>query len=337
MDKLMDFIIKHRNLSPTTIKNYGRTLNKLFKELKSDGIKSFIYQWEKALIHIKTLDVKKAYKMNQLNTYIVAIDSFIKEHNNKPDEDLDFALIELRKFQSSLKVDLDVVKYSETKTISENKNWVAWDDLQKVVKTNFKSISKLIKKTELDSKEIHKIQLWLISQLYTAGAENPPCRLDFNNMIIISKEDYDRENAPQQNYLVITSLRTKHFVLNEYKTFKKFGTKTIKLSPVLNKAINTWQQLKSKIKGIHNNLLLFNNKQECLSEPTLSKYINEAFAPTGKKINANLIRHIFITEIALHLPLAQRVIIADRMCHCLGTQLIYNKQYNDSGSDTDSN
>ena len=129
-------------------------------------------------------------------------------------------------------------------------------------------------------------------------------------------------------YLVIVSSRTKYFVLGEYKTFKKYGTKSIKLSPVINKVINRWEQIKGNMIDnvkIHNNYLLFNNKAEPLSESLMSSYIADAFKSTGKHITVNLIRHIFITDVVAGLPLIERKIISEKMCHNLEMQQVYNK------------
>jgi hypothetical protein len=345
MDKLFDLIIKHRDLSPSTIKNYIRALNKLKLDVGGVGVASFMYRWSEILKHIKDAPTKKPYKLNILNCYIVAIDSYIKEGREnsveglweKTSGDIETGLAECRKLQTQLKQELDVFKFSETKSPSEDKNWVGFEDLEKCVKSNFKSLKNILKRTGLcDHKDIHKIHLWVISALYASGKANPPLRLDFNNMHIIKQDAYNfLEDKTSKNYLVIQSQRTKYFVLNQYKTSKKYGQKTIILSPPLNKVINKYLKIRNEIPNItdQNDLLLFNNKTEPLSEALLSGYIGEAFIHTGKKINANLIRHIFITEVALHLPLAERNVIASKMCHNLEQQLIYNKTNATNSSD----
>jgi hypothetical protein len=343
MDKLFDLIIKHRNLSPSTIKNYIRALNKLKLDVGGVGVASFMYRWSEILKHIKDAPTKKPYKLNILNCYIVAIDAYIKEGREnsveglweKTSGDIETGLAECRKLQGQLKEHLDIAKFSETKTVKEDKNWVGFEELEKCVKSNLKSLNKILKRTtNPDHKDIHKIHLWVISALYASGKGNPPLRLDFNNMHIINQDDYDKlEDKKSKNYLVVQSQRTKYFVLNEYKTFKKYGSKSIKLSPPLNKVINKYLQIRKGLSPPINDLLLFNNKNEPLSESLLSGYIGEAFMDTGKKINANLIRHIFITDIALHLPLAERNVIASKMCHNLEQQLIYNKTNASNSSD----
>lgn len=327
MDKLFHNINTHRDLSPSTFKNYVRSLNKISAHCECVG-SEFIGQWEKVLNHITDAPTKKPYKLNILNCYIVAMDSFIKEELEEfgsLSSNVEVGLRKCRKFQADLKQELDINKFSELKNEKENKNWVSFEELEKSIGLNFKALKDILKRTNLDHKAIHQVQKWVISALYASGKENPPMRLDFNNMIIINQKEYDKLDDPSKNYLVIKSLRTKHFVLNEYKTFKKYGTKTIKLGVNLNKTINKYMKIRAD-HFIKTDLLLFNNKYEPLSESLLSGYVGEAFAHTNKKINANLIRHIFITDIALHCSLAERNEIAKKMLHNLEQQLCYNKK-----------
>ena len=332
MNHFIQLILKFRNLSEVTIKNYDRGLNKLQMETTLNNAE-FITKWSEVLNHIINSSHKEPYKLNILNFYIVVLDSYIKQELyefNNVTGDIEKGLVECRKLQSKIKESLDILKYNEMKTPKEESNWVSFEDLEKCVKTNFKSIKKISNEEHLDSKTIKKIHMWLISAIYSAGQNNPPLRLDFGNMIIISKVDYDNyppysgNGLPQPNFLVILNQRTKWFVLNDYKTVKKYGTKTILLYPKLNTVINKYLKIKNTA-NIYSNLLLFNNKFEPLSESLMSSYIGDAFISTGKKITANLIRHIFITEIALNLPLAARMVIASRMCHDISQQLCYNK------------
>ena len=327
MNKFIDIITKHRNLSPITINNYNRGLNNLQKNTGIENHSEFIIKWRDIIKYIMDAPTKQPYKLNILNFYIVALDSYIKEELLEfgvAPGDITGGLAECRKHQFKIKEDLDILKYNETKSEKESTNWVGFEELEKCVKTNFKLVRKIIKSPNSDAKAIHKIHLWLISALYACGKDNPPLRLDFTNMRIVQHSHYEKMTEKTHNYLVVVNQRTKYFVLNEYKTFKKYGTKTIKICSKLDTVINKYIKIK-KENGIQTDLLLFNNKNEPLSESLLSGYIGEAFNNTGKKITANLIRHIFITDVALQLPLAERNVIANRMCHNLGQQLQYNK------------
>ena len=325
MEELMGMIKTSRNLSESTLRNYMKTIQRLKNNLKEKNLEQFLKRWESVLSYIQN-NFKKPYQLNLLNAYIVSLDSY---NDNIPSIDIQAGLIELRKYQMKIKGELDKTKYAQSKSEKEEENWTSYENLQFAIKKNLKTVNKILKRKpeELDMKEAKVIILWIISNLYASGKENPPPRLDFNNMIIIDKKKYDEGHLENQNYLVVHSSRTKYFVFAQYKTVSKYGKKSIKLAPVLNRMINKWMQLKTSIRGTpgESNLLLFNNKGNAIEESSMSVYINEAFASTGKHITANLIRHIFISDVANKVPLAERKKISEKMMHSLEMSLIYEK------------
>ena len=322
MDSLMEMIETSRNLSASTLKNYGRTLQRLQKNINQKDIELFLTNWEQVLSKIKN-GYKKPYQLNLLSAYIVALDAY---NQNLPSIDMKEGLVQIRKYQMKIKLELDETKYNQSKSEKEEENWVSFEKLHQSIKTNLKPVNKIIKRAdEYSMKEAKIIMNWVISVLYTGSKENPPVRLDYNNMIVKTKEEYAEDHEDNQNYLVIHSVRTKYFIFAEYKTSKSYGKKSIKLAPELNKMINKWMQLKNKIKGIDSNYLLFNNKGGPVGESSMSNYINDAFVSTGKHITLNLIRHIFITDVANKLPLKQRKEIAEKMHHSLEMSLVYEK------------
>ena len=322
MDKLIDMIKTQRNLSETTLKGYFKSLLRLQKIVNLKNVEQFINNNDKVLDRIK-VSYKKPYQLNLINCMIVAIEAW---NINNPSPNLDNDLIIYRKYQMLIKDELDETKYDQKKNLKEDENWESWQVLVNMAALNFKIAKKILKRyDELTIKDGMIVMKYLISQLYTTGKENPPLRLDYNNMIVITKEEYEKEHSKTQNYLVVQSSRTKYFVLHEYKTFKKYGIKSIKLAPVLNRAVNLWLKVKTRIKGIDNNYLLFNNQNSYINESSMSNLISDAFNHTGKKINANLIRHIFITDIANKLNLAERKVVAEKMCHNVLQSLMYEK------------
>ena len=325
MEQLMEMIKTSRNLSDTTLRTYMKTLQRLKNNVKEQDVEQFLKRWEPVLSNIKNNN-KKPYQINLLSAYIVALDSY---NQNIPSIDMQAGLVQLRKYQMKVRNELDKTKYAQSKSEKEEKNWTTYENLQLAIKKNLKVVNKILKRNpeELEMKEAKTIMLWIISNLYASGKENPPPRLDFNNMIIIDKKDYEEGHDENQNYLVVHSSRTKYFIFAQYKTVSKYGKKSIKLAPVLNRMINKWMQLKTKIKGKPgtSKLLLFNNKGNAIEESSMSVYVSDAFISTGKHITANLIRHIFISDVANKLPLAERKKIADAMGHSLEMSLIYEK------------
>ena len=149
MNHFIQLILKFRNLSEVTIKNYDRGLNKLQMETTLNNAE-FITKWSEVLNHIINSSHKEPYKLNILNFYIVVLDSYIKQELNEFNNvtgDVEQGLVECRKLQSKIKESLDILKYNEMKTPKEESNWVSFEDLEKCVKTNFKSIKKSINKS----------------------------------------------------------------------------------------------------------------------------------------------------------------------------------------------
>jgi len=334
MESLFIKIKSLRNLNDTTTKGYLSSLLRLQKkmglsevDINNEELDKFFQNWINILDFIK-LNFKKPYQTNLLSCLIVSMEAHMHEEEEKPI--IKTGLASIREYQMEIKKELDLTKYAEKKSETEEINWVPYADLQAVIKTTNKRVNKILKiGRPITLKEGKDIMLWIVANLYVGSKENPPLRLDYNNMIVLNEKDYLENNMSEgQNYLVIISSRTKYFVLGEYKTFKKYGKKSIKLSPVLNKVINRWEQIKGNMIDnvkIHNNYLLFNNKAEPLSESLMSTYIADAFKSTGKHITVNLLRHIFITDVVSGLPLIERKKISDKMCHNIEMQQIYNK------------
>ena len=334
MESLFIKIKSLRNLNDTTTKGYLSSLLRLQKkmglsevDINNEELDKFFQNWINILDFIK-LNFKKPYQTNLLSCLIVSMEAHMHEEDEKPI--IKTGLASIREYQMEIKKELDLTKYSEKKSETEEINWVPYADLQSVIKITNKRVNKILQiGRPITLKEAKDIMLWIVANLYVGSKENPPLRLDYNNMIVLNEKDYLENNMSEgQNYLVIISSRTKYFVLGEYKTFKKYGKKSIKLSPVLNKVINRWEQIKGNMIDnvkIHNNYLLFNNKAEPLSESLMSTYIADAFKSTGKHITVNLLRHIFITDVVSGLPLIERKKISDKMCHNIEMQQIYNK------------
>ena len=341
MEIIIEIINRHRDLSPNTLKGYYKSLDRLKNKLNINLVPDFLKSPEIILNYIKT-EFKKPYQLNLLNAYIVAVDSWIKDgslHNPMDDSYiLENGLALFKKYQMEVKYELDKTKYDEAKSPKEVQNWVNWETVEKTVGENLKGLKDILKLSEISKKDIQQVQLWVISGLYGTGQENPPLRLDYNRMIIISKEKYEEKHEEGQNYLIIESSKIKYFLLAEYKTISKFGKKSLKVGSKLNTIINKWIKIREKY-GVDNKYLLFNNQGESVSESAMSMYIKDAFKLTGKRINANLLRHIFISDIVIDMSLKKRKKMADLMCHSLEMQLIYNKLASpeDSSGDEDPN
>ena len=103
MDSLMEMIETSRNLSASTLKNYGRTLQRLQKNINQKDIELFLTNWEQVLSKIRN-GYKKPYQLNLLSAYIVALDAY---NQNLPSIDMKEGLVQIRKYQMKIKLELD--------------------------------------------------------------------------------------------------------------------------------------------------------------------------------------------------------------------------------------
>ena len=302
---MMMIINKHRNLSEKTEKYYKRSLEKIMRDCGLTEYRQIIEHPAPIIEFLKTKKIP--YQMNLICIITVLLDSFKKYQMDLADKSIlippsittaDAALVLVRQRQAILKTKLHDSKCSITKSVSQADNWCSYEDLRKCLLLREKNAKKIIKRGIKTIKDLLEIQKWVICGLYVGDKENPPLRLDFINMSITTNNFY--LESPHQNFLYCQSLRTKKFVLGEYKTSSKYGIKQIPLRPYLNRMINTWISARNEMK--------------------------EAFEPTGKHITANLIRHIYITDMTQNLSAEERKRIAGLMCHNLEMQINYIKQ-----------
>mgnify|MGYP003648805973 CR=1 FL=1 len=319
---LVESIKKFKNIGNITLKNYMRILSRFSKEI---GIKD-----EEILLNsnLKILQIIKKYKITSQATLLSAMITAMSSFQEYNEPDYTKSIETYRKYMQTLLPTIQDQKYSQIKNETQEINWCTWEDLQKCIGINRKKITKLLKRDNLDFKDLKLIQLWLISSIYCSSDLNPPRRLDYKNIIIINKKDYELEHLENQNYLIVESAQKKYFLFQNFKTVKTFGKVSIPVSKILNKHINEYLKM-LVLNNINAKYLFFNNKDQAI-EAGLSILIGEAFEPTGKNITVNLIRHIYLSKNADDWTLAQRRETSRLMSHSIETQLTYSKIDSDS-------
>jgi hypothetical protein len=312
MDKIQKAIEEHRpSLSASSLKVYLTNLNKLKNAIDKDGKGiTFLRKREEVIEYLQKLRVATQ------QTYLIAIRNALLALNEKGKMD---KLLEFyyNKFLNNKKM-IDEERNKNEKTEKQEKNWATMDELRDVMNEYGKKIKAdgLAKKTELNKKEMELLQKWLVANLYLHD-ENPPIRLDYSPMTVISEGEL--EDAPKdQNYLVVKSRNRKYFIFNDFKTKKSQGAKEIKVGSKLNSALNLW------LKHNKSGSLLLNGSGKPMSSNHLSKYIMSVFAPTGKKIGASMLRHIYISE-KFEPQKKEKEDVADKMMHSVAEQSVYAK------------
>ena len=321
MDELKKAIDKKRNIKPNSLNAYIISIKKLHnaifdsdKEFKNI---EFLKDEDKVLDAIKELKLNT--QKNYLSAVIVALDA-VDEDKYKTE------LKEYRDYLDKLNKKYYEELEKNEKTPNQNENWVELKKLKKVMnqyKQDLNDRNVFTKsKGELTKKQKDILQMWVVANLYLHD-DNPPIRLDYGGMKVISNADYDKLNddeLEENNYLVVKSRTNKFFHFGEYKSKKTHGVKKIPVGKILNSVLNIW------LKFNDDEYLLYDSRDKPMTSNQLSKYISKTFSPTGKKITANLLRHIYISEKHPVKANKSKEDTADKMMHNTSTQENYAKK-----------
>ena len=319
MDKLKDAIDKKRNIKSNSLNAYLIAIKKVHNAMFGDKEMKNIDFLKNEESVIKSIgDLKLNTQKNYLSSIIVSLDAM--NNKGKYDEELSIYRDHL---EAVNKVYYEELNKNE-KTEDQNENWVSLKELRKVM-NGYKSDlidRNVFKKDSLTKKQFDILQRWVVANLYLHD-DNPPVRLDYGDLEIKKFLDYEKlsdDELDENNYLVIKSRTNKFFHFGNYKTKKSQGIKKIPVGKVLNSVLNIW------LKFNNEPYLLLDTHGKQMSSNQLSKYINKVFSPTGKKITANLLRHIYITE---KFPVEEnknKKEVAKKMGHSVDTQNTYSKK-----------
>ena len=311
MMDLKSLILERRNIKDKSINAYLIILKKL-NDNKDIYNLDYLNDTENI---IKKINEKK---LTTQRNYVSAVLTILS--CRKDIEDNDPIMLIYKEHLKNLNDKYDEFIESHEKTQSQVDNWCSLAELDNIRKNYKKRIrnNDYAKKETLTQEEKINLTYYVIVSLYTLL---PPVRVDYAPMKIITDiNDDDNET----NYLYIKSRNNKQFILNEYKTHRKYGKKIINIPTELNSVINLYLKFHSS-----NNSFLFNSKGNYMTAKELTLLIPKAFSIyTFKNVTLNLLRHIFISEnIQLKSPeqLKKEKDIADVMGHSLAIQQTYYK------------
>ena len=120
-----------------------------------------------------------------------------------------------------------------------------------------------------------------------------PLRNDFGDVEVVSRSAFNNtatEERQKQNYLIKEPTKMS-LVLNEYKTSKKYGEKTIEINPEVRKVLLLW------FKHNRSGFLLADKKGKALG----SNGITKSLAKVGlqriqKRLGSSLLRHSYLSH-----------------------------------------
>jgi len=198
-------------------------------------------------------------------------------------------------------------------------NWVAWPDLKRVVRQLGKQLEKegvLRGEGELPRHLRPLLLKYVVGCLYTMV---PPRRLDYRAMEVITRSEFAAlpiEKRLGKNFLVrITPKNKFEFHFGDYKTADTYGEQVLPVPGPLAKVLRCWL-------GYHHSGPYLLGPLP-LSQVQMCRLIADTFAPSGKQVGVNLLRHSFITY---HHPpgdLQERQEHAAAMAHSIELQHQY--------------
>lgn len=317
-EKLSADIREHRRIKDSSLKVYLFNLRKLYQKMGNTGeMKSLKWLEDEDKVLETISEMAASSRKTILASIVVALSA---SGDGYKDE-----LEKYRATMTQLAEEYNTGLKKQEKSAAQEKNWTTLAALRRVMR-NYKAelVTRGVFKMSRDKmskKDFDLLQRWIVTCLYVLDDDNPPLRLDYG-MKVVSKSEYDdmsEKEKSSDNYLVVQSRNTKFFSLGSYKTESKYGVKEVPVGRKLNSALNLWLNVNDS------GFLLLNSKGGRLGPNGLSKLINRAFEPTGKKIGASLLRHIYISE---RFPAqgAEKAEVAEKMLHSVDMQTDYAKK-----------
>ena len=318
MDFLSFKIKKSRDIKENSLNAYLISIKKLSEfitDKKEFESISFLTNEEKVLEKLKEL--KLTTQKNYLVAIIVALSSFKDKYKDD--------LVKYRKRLDELNEVYNSEIKKNQKTEKQDKNWVSMKQLRKVLNAYKNDLTERgvfgKDRDEVSKREYDLLQRWIVANLYLTD-DNPPVRLDYGNMRLLSEKDYDKlkDEDLKKNYLVVKNRNTKTFSFGNYKTDKTYKLKKINVGKKLNSVLNIW------LKFNKNGSLLYDTKGNPMTANGLGKYIKKVFEPTGKDVTVNLLRHVAISEKFPPQEQTAREEMASKMMHSKEIQSDYSKK-----------
>ena len=281
---------KRPNIADSTLKSYVNCLRKIKKDLKLDGeLKNaeFLHDTEHVIKYINGHD-KITTKKNKLTCIIVALDAD-KDYKHKH-RDIEIYQTLLK----SLNEDYNLFLSSQTKTITQRKNWIEYDELVTIANNLVNSVKKYKTRDDLNKLEMSELQNAVLLKTHLVF----PIRNDLSEVRIITNNDYEKLTEPQkiENNWLIKSNKKMKFIFNNFKNAKRIGSKEYDLPRNLVNLYNIWFKFNKS-----NNLLVSKKDMKSkINSNNQTKYFNAIFKPyyPDKKISSSLIRHIVISHFA---------------------------------------
>ena len=252
--------IKRPNLHQKSIKTYVSLLKNIMKNMKYEDLEDLNKNPKDVIEFLK----EKYENINGLKTRLSSL----------------YVITENKEYHTDM---MDNIQKYNTETNKQEKNdkqkdnWLTTEEIQTIYDQMETNVKPLWKKKEFSTKEILKIQDFVILSLFTLI---PPRRaMDYIEFKI------NNINTNKDNYI-----KGNNLIFNTFKTSKQKGQQKLKIPKELKSILTKYIKLITD----KSDYLIFNNKFQQLSTPNFTLRLNKIFG--NKKVSVNMLRHIYLSE-----------------------------------------
>jgi hypothetical protein len=271
---IIEKALENRNLSSESMKLYKRNLIKLND---NKPIKNFNF-----LKNIdNVLNIISKLKATTQRSYIISICSILRDIPK-------FKKIYNQYFEILKKSNNDL-KDNTDKSMKQKENWLSQEQVMKIYEDKKNEIlNKIGKKRKID--DFDDLTNFMILSLYTLI--QPRRNRDYTLMKVSNNTIDDNFN-----YLVIEKDKLK-FILNKYKTDKKYNSIIIEIPEKLKEIIYLYLKFHPKKNELKNNeysfyFLVNKDGDNFKNSNEITKRLNKIF---NQKISSSMLRNIFLTN-----------------------------------------
>ena len=278
----MDFtehVLKARpNIKPNSAKAYATSL----KLLAPENAQSLDFLLDSKEIIAKLDKYKHTTRRNYLNAVIIVL----KGDSEHPE--VQEILEKYEDLRDQYNNEYADQQQSHKKTDRQKEIWIDWDEFLGIVDKLEGEVADY-KPGTWTPQQKQTYQEYLLTLLYS----HYPLRNDFITRVI-SKTDYNRlasADKEKENFLVKHNTNKYFFVMNQYKTSKKYGEKNIEVKPELLKPLRKWLR--------HNTSdhLFVNSKGDPLNSNGITKVLNRIGTRLrGKPFGSSILRHSYLSH-----------------------------------------
>ena len=272
------------NVKPNTIKQYEVNLKKLQKIYDTDNY-NFLSKPDDVMDKIK--DLHYLSQRNILNAIVVLLMAL--NHDEKYDD----LLITYGDLRDELNDKYSDEQKSGVISDKQSKNFTTTEEIFKMINQMADDLKPIKKKSKDDitKKEMQLLQAYTLFNIYS----RMPMRNDVAGMTAINQAAYKKlseEDKKENNYLVVPSKGNLYFVLNQYKTAKKY--KELDL-PIEDKDLRKILRYYLKMNG--KGILFKTSTGKPLTRTELSKVlIKYSKKYMDKSISTTLLRKIYLSS-----------------------------------------